>query len=704
MKLNKKGFTMVEILASIVILGILMGIAIASVSYVLSNSKEKYYSNLDDQLVLAAKSFYGSHKILLPQSIGQIRQVTLETLIKNNYIKRGDVVDYSKAECDTNTSYVKVIKSSEDEYIYSVYLKCPTYSVDDDEKISDVNVSVSIPNVDDISDSKAIINMSVDEDVNRIGSYQYIIYKNDQVVYSSNNISGDNQSRIKKTVKLNKYVSGVIKVVATVYDIYGNFKSASSSSSIYEEGLPECGSQSPSLDIKDDSAWINAYSTVIDRKITQKCIDSNSQCLFPSFSKTFTSDAGESYITILGKNSEEVNCPVTVMIDRTKPICDTKIESTTWTSGNRTVSVRCSDVTSGCKQSSYSETFDNTNSKNKVIKKESIIISDKAGNTNLCPVNVYVDKQAPTCKVSGGSTSWVKGSRTVTVTCSDAGGSGCKVSSFEDTVSETTKTKTYTVEDNVGNQGTCTANIYVDNTAPTSPIRGSIGEVSGSDVNANIATEASGSKDNHSGVKQYLYMVTNSPDKPSNTNPGFTNSKAFIRSCGTSYYAWAVAEDKVGNRSEVVSLGNTKDEKDEYTEWSSCSKLCGGGKQSRSNTCALITENLVQDCNTQECCSESNPLGCAKYHTCRIGNTAIYDRTIMGSSTVYGTLTEKQEIYKIADVNGFWYVYVPAGGKFNNVWWNHDGAGSALDYGYIDAACIEPIGVLCENSQCHDPT
>lgn len=138
------------------------------------------------------------------------------------------------------------------------------------------------------------------------------------------------------------------------------------------------------------------------------------------------------------------------MIDTTKPVCGTKSHSTTWTNSNRTVSVKCSDATSGCKQASYSATYNDSNTKNKVVKTANITIKDKAGNSNSCSMNVYVDKQKPTCTVSGGSTSWTGGNRTVTINCNDGSGSGCKVSSFKDTVTTTTKTKTYTVEDNAG--------------------------------------------------------------------------------------------------------------------------------------------------------------------------------------------------------------------------------------------------------------
>ena len=135
MSMNKKGFTLVEILADIVILGILMSIAIISISRILDNSKQGFYENVEDQLILAAKSYYNDHRTLLSQSVGQTRKVTIETLIKNNYLKRGDVVDYGKSECDTNASYVQVIKSSKKNFIYTVYLKCPAHTIDHHEDI-----------------------------------------------------------------------------------------------------------------------------------------------------------------------------------------------------------------------------------------------------------------------------------------------------------------------------------------------------------------------------------------------------------------------------------------------------------------------------------------------------------------------------------------------------------------------------------------
>ena len=152
----------------------------------------------------------------------------------------------------------------------------------------------------------------------------------------------------------------------------------------------------------------------------------------------------------------------------------------------------------------------------------------------------------------------------------------------------------------------CAYDVYVDKEAPTTPTSGSIGTVSGSNAAASIATAAGGSADvnSGSGLSGYRYLVTNSSTTPTNKSL-FTSSLAFTRSCGTSYYGWAIAVDNVGNTSAVYSLGNTSDGADVYdANWSACTKSCGGGKQYKYNTCALkVTQE--QDCETQECCSKT---------------------------------------------------------------------------------------------------
>ena len=167
-----------------------------------------------------------------------------------------------------------------------------------------------------------------------------------------------------------------------------------------------------------------------------------------------------------------------------------------------------------------------------------------------------------------------------------------------------TESLSYTIKDNAGLETICqkSANVYVDKEAPTTPTSGAIGAVSGSNKTGKIKTAASGSTDGiGSGVKEYRYLVTNTSTTPTSTS-SFTTSRNFTRSCGTSYYAWAVAVDKVGNISGIKYLGTTKDDVSNYSNWGSCDKKCGGGTQTRTNTCLLVTD-LSKSCNTQDCCS-----------------------------------------------------------------------------------------------------
>lgn len=58
MKLNNRGFTLVEVLAVIVILGIIAGIAAPNVLSTINNSKEKSYDIMIKNIITASKSLY----------------------------------------------------------------------------------------------------------------------------------------------------------------------------------------------------------------------------------------------------------------------------------------------------------------------------------------------------------------------------------------------------------------------------------------------------------------------------------------------------------------------------------------------------------------------------------------------------------------------------------------------------------------------
>lgn len=125
---NKKGFSLVELLIVISIIGVLAGIIIPNVSRYLKNSKAKYNENLNTELVSFAKSYYSENKDKLPR--GYINEQGLPVnktlvgasyLLNNNYIT-GEFVDSEGNDC-TNTSYVIVEKEGSD-YKYTSCIVC----------------------------------------------------------------------------------------------------------------------------------------------------------------------------------------------------------------------------------------------------------------------------------------------------------------------------------------------------------------------------------------------------------------------------------------------------------------------------------------------------------------------------------------------------------------------------------------------------
>lgn len=159
-------------------------------------------------------------------------------------------------------------------------------------------------------------------------------------------------------------------------------------------------------------------------------------------------------------------------------------------------------------------------------------------------------------------------------------------------------------KDEMGNIASCSSKtIKVDTVAPQSPTGGSI-SVSGSNTTASLSAANFTSSDATSGNYQLrYYVVKNSSSTPSKDDSNFTTSLSFKRACGTTYYAYAIAVDNAGNKSSVYRIGTGSDGANQYSAWGPCTKSCGGGKQTRTNTCPLITTGLSQDCETQDCCS-----------------------------------------------------------------------------------------------------
>lgn len=344
---TKKGFTMVELLGTIVILGILTTISILGIQRLLSTAKEKYYESQEQALISAVRSFVEKNKQYLPKLNGQISNITLRTVIKAKYIDK--VVDYNKNPCSEDDSFVQVFYYDKD-YYYTPYLKCDNWHSKEIANSQDIEINLSFSGK--INDAK--LNYTVKDETNGLATYYYTIYKDNKQVFTSERYIVNNEDVINKTVELTDYTPGVIKVVMTGVSKKGKSKTESATKE-YTIGdateMIRCGTASGG-----STSW-----TTGNRTITIPCLEGTNgiKCARDTYTKTFTTSMKEGTIKISDREGNEVNCPVNVYIDKGQPTVsavNVTSRASGYNSRNVRVSVTAQDTVSGLKSICYSLT------------------------------------------------------------------------------------------------------------------------------------------------------------------------------------------------------------------------------------------------------------------------------------------------------------------------------------------------------------
>ena len=538
-KLNKKGFTLVEIIGVVAILGIVSVVGLVSVNSIIQKGKTEHYVAAEKNLKITAESYAQANRDYLPKNVGEMKKVTLRTLVDNNFME--PIKDYHDKNCDLDNSYVQIFKYSKNGYSYLAYLDCPDYRNIEENQSLKPTISITMTeNTNNVKKTESKVKIT---DTNKLLSYTITIYKYDEEIYTTGNIEANYDTEVTKTIDISKYTPGKIKTVVRATNIYGNQTTETKTITYSDKQKPTCIVKDEDK-TRDNNDWIKTGS----RKITVGCVDGEegSGCERDEYTKTFKTDMKYGYITI----------------------------------------------------------------------------KDKAGNTQDCKVDVFIDKTKPSCTITDtgtkGLNSWYITNASMTLSDSDAM-SGIKNRTLQTTatlgtynqMSSATQTETKGqvwygfVEDYAGNTANCVSNsVKVDTTAPTTPSGGTL-QVSGSSKDASVGA-VSGSTDATSGVWEYRYYVKNSSGTPAKTNANFTTSRAFTRKCGTSYYGYAIAVDNAGNISAVHYIGSDSDGADQYSAWGSCSAKCNGGTKTRTNSCELVTTGLSTSCNTMDCCSSTS--------------------------------------------------------------------------------------------------
>ncbi|MGN0974327.1 MAG: prepilin-type N-terminal cleavage/methylation domain-containing protein, partial [Bacilli bacterium] len=129
-KKKKRGFTLVELLATITILSVIMIIAIPSVTKIIKKFGNNYYEILEGNVKLAGIDYFTDHKTEIPKYVNESSVIDLKTLAENGYLEE---YPKNKNEEEIKEGYVLAYKTGKGKYEYQACITTDDY---DEEKNS----------------------------------------------------------------------------------------------------------------------------------------------------------------------------------------------------------------------------------------------------------------------------------------------------------------------------------------------------------------------------------------------------------------------------------------------------------------------------------------------------------------------------------------------------------------------------------------
>ena len=336
-KLNKKGLTMVELLAVIVIIGILASITIVTYTKYINSSKQEKYQQNQKMIENAAKMYLQNNQDERPKSIGESVVISIKTLKDKNYIKEN--IENEKKESCMDKSAVYVYKNSYQEYSYKGIIACGNEELDINSNIPvPVIENVKFSDTEDLRIASFSVTIKGDKDkTTEIDSYNYSFSvaqedneENYVEIYNSSNISGKKEKEIKiENALLKDYIdltgNTYVKLNIIVRNSLGGVTETTTTTSFVDSEKPICGSIEGQA--KNDNDWLNIKDIKENGKkrvIKVKCEDQNgSGCKRSVFTRTYgkedNSSIEKSTLTIEDNTGHKQTCDVDVNIDVVRP-------------------------------------------------------------------------------------------------------------------------------------------------------------------------------------------------------------------------------------------------------------------------------------------------------------------------------------------------------------------------------------------------
>ena len=441
---NKKGFTLMELLSVIVLLGIIITIGLFSISSIRNAILDRQYKNLKTEIELAAEKYYQDTENTF---------FYVQTLIDEGYIKTDNSSLNIYSPIDSNIMNC-----------YMINVVDGKATLDDKKKNEECNAEIAgnyelkiIRENDKTSDKW----YKESEELSAVIKSDNSV--DDSLIYTWTTDLNPNTIWDKRKFDLKNLLNEKGGVINDVFYVQANSVDKSYRSAGKRIKIDKVKPIIDSADAGEQNDWVK------QRDVTIKAHDLGSGIVGYLFSdkadcsgnfekltkpqneftlkRTFKSN-GEYYFCLIDdagniSDSEKI---VIQKVDGKPPKCYYNNENYEWHSGSRTISYGCQDDESGCdklivngrntytcrenncniftQNKDYNETYDKIkiNDTEKSIGTFKII--DKNGNETTCPdsnkqyLNLYLDNTNPTVKIN--SMSYSGGYLTVSASVTDS--------------------------------------------------------------------------------------------------------------------------------------------------------------------------------------------------------------------------------------------------------------------------------------------
>ena len=532
--MNRKGFSIPELLAVIVIIGILITIASASYNGISNSLKDRTYNNKLNLIKTKAIEYATDYGI-------DATTISVAKLISEGYLEEEN-------DTETNEKLNNPLGG---------YLDC--YQVNINRELDDYDVSVSSSDNCSLAEADILAsNISITayeasndtlNDDNKLGTNKDIKWsKNDVYLFVEPNSLGEfakEEMTITWSVNGdNKEKSGHMAASANIDTTYANIYKIETSylfDNIVTVKIPTSkGLLSKSVNVK------------IDKEVPTLTLDTNAS--YESSSKVITFNGSDGSGSGFGKYAYALE-----EAETNNPTFNIESTNNTWTvTENKTY---------------YAYAIDAVGNVSKVV-----------------PISVTgIDNSKPVCKNPVNNSNWTNNSYTYNYGCKNDAGSGCATPDKEETTTTEGEFKkvNWTVKDNIGNTRDCSYNVAtrVDKTAPTCEITIDNSSKKGNNnwYIGNVKLLLS-TKDNLSGVSEYGITTSPNPEYNGSKTATLTND---TDSNGITYYGYV--KDRAGN------TGSCKITVKRLTQTPSCtlasSGTVGNNGWYRSNVNIKMTSN-----------------------------------------------------------------------------------------------------------------